>query len=878
VAGRPHPQCTVSTANCKASRTDGSNPVAAAAKALRPRGFGLCRIVPGEKKPNYSGWPTRSLEPSDFSPGDLMGVLGGPLSDGGRPGHAMAIIDLDAAEAVRLADEYLPATAVVEGRPSKPRSHRYFLVPHASIPDWAVSKAKQAAAAAEKAKGHPGPFKKSFRHRDTKKVAIDFLGTGGQCVCPPSLHPSDERREWVGGEPGEPAVVNFLDLWDAVGRLASACGAEIPRDAAAPLKSVGPRAPAVLGDVTRRAVAYLAKIPGAVSGAGGHRDTFWAARALVRGFLLPTEDALRLLVEEYNPRCKPAWWERELRHKVEDAARLPFGKPDGWLLDQDRQELGTRSVKVTNTKVGLRETPRPGPAVTVEGPPAQGDGNPPLPAEPEQLGHEPDGPRGGAGGDGDPAANLTDVGNGLRLVEARGEEVRFSPGQDWLVWDGRRWKRDDLGRAQEMAKACARELHAGAAAELANIARSLLAAPEQEAKQFKERQAVETARLNWAIKSEDARRVGACLTMARTDARVAVPSEAFDAHPHLFNVPNGTINLRTGRLRRHDRADLITRLAPVEYDPAATAPAFEQFLLDVTGGDAALFAWLARWFGYCLTGDVSEQAFAVLWGDGSNGKGTLCELMLKLFGDYGHKAEVELLLASRQERHSTERADLCGKRFVLASESGEGRRLNEALIKELTGGDSVTARHLYRNNFTFPPTWKINLLTNHRPHIRGTDHAIWRRPQLVPFRVTFAKPGEVAPPGAKLADKGLPKQLEGELPGILAWMVRGCVEWRADGLGTCEAIAAATREYRNEENIIAQFAAARVEYDRHASVQAGEVYRAYRAWHEETGQDGRAFSVQGFGRKLTKYVEEQNVSKDEKRSLYIGMRLASGTV
>lgn len=326
--------------------------IVVAAAALRDRGLAICRVDPGDKRPTYKGWSTHSLEPDDFRPQDLMGVIGGPLSDFGRPGHATVIIDLDTPEAVGMASAYLPATGLMDGRPGKPRSHWYYLVPLDTIPDWGRSQADQGAPAAEAATGHPGPFKKEFDHRETGRRVIDFIGTGGQAVCPPSLHPSGERREW---DPfGDPAVVLFPDLWDAVGQLASACGAIIPRVMPSPRPEVLPARKGT--PAPDRAAAYLDKLPGAVSGQGGHKATFRAARCLVWGFGLSADDALRLLIERYNPRCQPEWTERELRHKVEDADTLPFGKPRGWLRDARRDPARQQATVSAN---GRHDAPAP---------------------------------------------------------------------------------------------------------------------------------------------------------------------------------------------------------------------------------------------------------------------------------------------------------------------------------------------------------------------------------------------------------------------------------------------------------------------------------------------------------------------------------------
>ncbi|HEY1380566.1 MAG TPA: DUF3987 domain-containing protein, partial [Gemmataceae bacterium] len=230
-------------------------------------------------------------------------------------------------------------------RPGKPRSHRYYLVPIASIPDWAVSTADQGAPAAVAAKGHAGPFLKHFKHATTNKGVIDFIGTGGQVVCPPAAHDSGERRVWYdeagnpSASPGEPAVVAFVDLWNAVCDLAAACGASLPKREQVPL-AAPPSIPSRSGlrlstnDTEKRAAAYLKKIDGAVEGQGGHARTFAAARAMVYGFDLGPEAGFRLMRDEFNPRCNPPWSEKDLWHKVKDADRLPFSKPRGWLRDQ----------------------------------------------------------------------------------------------------------------------------------------------------------------------------------------------------------------------------------------------------------------------------------------------------------------------------------------------------------------------------------------------------------------------------------------------------------------------------------------------------------------------------------------------------------------
>lgn len=217
-----------------------------AARRYLERGLAVCPIKPGEKRPGYRGWTTGSLRPEAFQPEDNVGVVCGWHSDGGRPGHALVCVDLDDPEALLRADELLPETAMVEGRAGKPRSHRFYLIPTSTIPDWARSNADQAASAARESGNHPGPLVKHFKRPDGT-ATIDFLGTGGQVAVPPSRHHSGEVREWDVGLPGEPAVVSFDLLWNAVCRLARAAGSVVPSTGAPPDAVWFPRANGVSG-------------------------------------------------------------------------------------------------------------------------------------------------------------------------------------------------------------------------------------------------------------------------------------------------------------------------------------------------------------------------------------------------------------------------------------------------------------------------------------------------------------------------------------------------------------------------------------------------------------------------------------------------------
>jgi putative DNA primase/helicase len=377
---------------------------------------------------------------------------------------------------------------------------------------------------------------------------------------------------------------------------------------------------------------------------------------------------------------------------------------------------------------------------------------------------------------------------------------------------------------------------------------------------LKEKLAQATAVLKWCLKSEDARRINAMLEMAKSEPGIPILPEEMDRDSWLFNCLNGTLELKTGRLREHRREDYITLLCPVEYHPAAQAPRFQTLLQEIFNSDDDLIGYLQRLAGRCLTGDVSEQALHIFWGTGANGKSTLLNVLLEMLGpDYGMKAPTELLMARRGEAHPTERADLFGKRLMVCAETEEGRRLAEAFVKELTGGDRIRARRMREDFWEFMPTHKVILCTNHKPAIRGTDHAIWRRVRLVPFTVTFAEDQQ---------DKQLPEKLRAELPGILAWAVEGCLEWQRSGMQTPKSVLVATEEYRTGEDTLAQWLAQCCKIHDTYRQKASELYVSYHAWCEQGGERPRSQRV--FGEAMTERGFKRMTSNGV---WYLGVRL-----
>jgi putative DNA primase/helicase len=273
---------------------------------------------------------------------------------------------------------------------------------------------------------------------------------------------------------------------------------------------------------------------------------------------------------------------------------------------------------------------------------------------------------------------------------------------------------------------------------------------------------------------------------------------------------------------------MLTKVTAVPFNREAGSMIWDSFLEAVFNGNAELVEFVQRFFGYAMTGDVREQVLPVFHGSGANGKSTMIEAVLAAIGpDYATKAAPDLLLAKQGQTHPTERADLFGKRFIAAVETEEGRRLNEPLIKELTGGDTMKARRMHEDFWSCRPTWKIVICTNHRPAVRGTDYGIWRRIRLVPFAKVFE--------GEK-QDKGLTEKLRAEAEGILAWAVRGCLDWQKQGLGEPTTVREATQAYRIDQDIVGQFITDCCVIDVSAVVRARELRQALEEWAADTGQ------------------------------------------
>jgi len=350
-----------------------------------------------------------------------------------------------------------------------------------------------------------------------------------------------------------------------------------------------------------------------------------------------------------------------------------------------------------------------------------------------------------------------------------------------------------------------------------------------------------------ALAVQSAARIRAMVEMARTEPGVPVDPDELDRDPLLLNVRNGIVDLRTGRLLKHQPRRLLTKLADVDYDPEAEAPRWRAFIERILP-DPEVQEFIQRFAGYALTGRVVEQIILFALGIGANGKTTLLDTLRHIMGDYAGQAAPDLLMRRREDPHPTGLADLHGQRLVLATETAQGRHLDEALVKRLTGGDRIKARLMHKDFFEFDPTHKIVVATNHRPGVDGTDHGIWRRIRLVPFDVVIPDDQQ---------DKHLDAKLRAEAPGILRWAIDGARRWQESGLTEPAAVRAATADYRAEQDVIGDFITETCILLPGISTPFKDLYDAYQRWAEATGE--RPITKKRLGlslseRGLTKYT------------------------
>ena len=417
---------------------------------------------------------------------------------------------------------------------------------------------------------------------------------------------------------------------------------------------------------------------------------------------------------------------------------------------------------------------------------------------------------------GNKAYDMTDTGNAHRLYDKYGSVLRYSYNRKrWYVWTGKVWAMDESGEVKKLADDICEDLKR----EAWQIQDDDL---QQQALKFAKRTAGSTAKEAMVKECQHLQGIPAS------------PDE-FDSYTEYLNCQNGIINLRNGELMPHDGNFMMSKICNCEYDVTHKKPKmWLKFLDDVTNGDKDLQEYIQRSIGYSISGSNKEQCAYFLYGMGNNGKSTFLDTVADILGNYAMNVQPDTLmlqsrLGSAGGGANSDIARLKSARFITCEEPTEGMRLNEGLLKQLTGGSKVTARHLYGDEFEFTPEFKIWIATNHKPTIRGTDFGIWRRIKLLPFEVNIP---------ADKVDKNLKYKLRQEFPQILAWAVDGCIKWLKDGLHEPERVLDATKEYKQEMDLVAGFIeqCVMIDYASNEHIMASDLFAVYSKWAKQNNE------------------------------------------
>jgi putative DNA primase/helicase len=410
----------------------------------------------------------------------------------------------------------------------------------------------------------------------------------------------------------------------------------------------------------------------------------------------------------------------------------------------------------------------------------------------------------------------TDAGSADALALLYGDQLKYVHNVGWHVWTGSYWKPDAENEAIEYVKKLARKRQALVSA---------YAKPDEKKDRFR-----------LATRLEYTNAANACLKMAESLIDFSCLPDALDSNPMLLCCPNGTIDLSNGNLYPARPSDLITHITNAPYDPKAKAPLWEQFLDQIfitktntiIHPDYDLIDWIQKLLGYVITGYIKERCVALLWGVGGNGKTTFLNTVSDVLNTYAKTTSFNNFLMKRGDNATNDIAALRGTRLVTAVEGGQLRYLDEEKIKQLSGGDPVSCRFLYQESFSYFPTYKIFLACNDKPRIHGTAEAIWDRLKIIPFNARFEK-------GVNM-DLSLPDRLKSERPGILAWIVQGCLKWQKEGLLDCDTVKKATKEYRSQEDAFSKYLVEAIQEKPGAFLTTQEVFNNYNLWARVNGE------------------------------------------
>jgi putative DNA primase/helicase len=465
---------------------------------------------------------------------------------------------------------------------------------------------------------------------------------------------------------------------------------------------------------------------------------------------------------------------------------------------------------------------------------------------------------------------LSQLGMAERFVAEQNSDYGYSvrycnKWAQWLTWTGMRWEIDESSRIKRLGSKSVRHLKN----EAKKLYKKVSSIGDEDVREGMK----DTLKriIAHAFSFEQHGQFTGMLNFAQGLEDVPILPAELDLPPMLLNCRNGVVDLTTGNLIQHSNSQghFLTKMAPIVYDPRAKCPRWQKFLGEVFAGDAEMVSYIQRCIGYGITGHVTGKAMWFLHGGGNNGKTTLLKVIRDMLGDYAGVIDINTLMGKTLDDYALRMiAMLQGKRFITASEPSAGCKLNEALIKHLTGMDDLMGRHIYGKAFQFPALHKLFIDGNHRPTIEGTDDAIWLRVRLVPFEVKFSdKPEELAA-GAKPIDRELWAALRQELRGILTWAVHGCLAWQREGLQTPPSITAACAEYRLEQDVIGRFLAERTDRVAGARYYTSDLYSDLCEWLREIGEQNLPRQ-----RWLTDRVKQQHeMGHDNSGNYFVGIR------
>jgi putative DNA primase/helicase len=426
-----------------------------------------------------------------------------------------------------------------------------------------------------------------------------------------------------------------------------------------------------------------------------------------------------------------------------------------------------------------------------------------------------------------------------RFRDAYAHKLLFVHGIGWHYWSGTHWIEDEDGKVRRRVVALLKQIR-HESVDMSKTARDAL---------LKD---VKTCETNGGVTG--------VLELAKHMHPMTVSVKNVNSNPFLFNATNGTLNLETGELQRHDPADMITKCAGTDVDPDASSELWDTFLQEVLP-DEEIRTYLQRVFGVAMLGIVREHNLPILTGTGGNGKGVCYEAVLSAFGDYGITVDPKLIMQTKHERHATFLADLHGARLVVTSETNEGEVLAASTVKRLTGGDKIRANRMRENTFEFVPSHSLIYITNHKPQVSADDKAMWRRLSVIPFDVTIEEP-----------DAKLPEKLKSVLPAILAWVYQGWLDYQGQGLNPPAAVLERTESYRSESDPIGQFITERcVTGNPFMKVKAKALYDDWQAFALMEGHPPMTNTE--FGRRLADRKLEK--TKSNGVNYYLGIALAA---